>query len=143
MAIRPEEIMSVIKKEMESFSSEPRMIDAGVVLQVGDGIARVYGLPKAMAGELVEFSTGVKGYILNLEEDNVGCILLGSDSGIKEGDLVKSTGKVVQVPVGEAMLGRVVNAIGEPVDGKGPIVTSEFRPIETPAPNVVQRQPVK
>ena len=143
MPIKPEEILSVIKKEIESFSTELKVDDAGVVVQVGDGIARVYGLPKVMAGELVEFPNGVKGYVLNLEEDNVGCILLGSDQGIKEGDLVRSTGKVVSVPVGEAMLGRVVNSLGEPIDGKGPIVSNDILPIERPAPNVVNRQPVK
>jgi F-type H+-transporting ATPase subunit alpha len=143
MPIKPEEITSVIQKEIESFSTQMRVIDAGTVLQVGDGIARVYGLPNAMAGELVEFPNGVKGYVLNLEEDNVGCILLGSDAGIKEGDIVRSTGKVVSVPVGDALLGRVVNALGEPLDGQGPLVTDQFRAIEHPAPNVVQRQPVK
>ncbi|MBF0499587.1 MAG: F0F1 ATP synthase subunit alpha [Candidatus Riflebacteria bacterium] len=143
MSMKPEEILSVLKKEIENFSTEMKVDEAGVVLQVGDGIARVHGLPKVMIGELVDFSNGVKGYVLNLEEDNVGCILLGSDSGIKEGDLVKSTGRVVSVPVGDALLGRVVNALGEPIDGKGPIVCDTFRPIETPAPNVVSRQPVK
>ncbi|HNV68159.1 MAG TPA: F0F1 ATP synthase subunit alpha, partial [Candidatus Ozemobacteraceae bacterium] len=135
MPIKPEEILSVLKNEIKSFSTEMKVDDAGTVVQVGDGIARVYGLPKVMAGELVEFPNGVKGYVLNLEEDNVGCILLGPDIGIKEGDLVRGTGKVVSVPVGDALLGRVVNALGEPIDGKGPIVATETRPIETPAPN--------
>ena len=143
MPIKPEEILSVLKNEIRSFSTEMKIDDAGTVVQVGDGIARVYGLPKVMAGELVEFPNGVKGYVLNLEEDNVGCILLGPDIGIKEGDLVRGTGKVVSVPIGDALLGRVVDALGEPIDGKGPIVSTESRPIETPAPNVTARQPVK
>ncbi|MFZ2956090.1 MAG: F0F1 ATP synthase subunit alpha [Candidatus Ozemobacteraceae bacterium] len=143
MPMKPEEILSVLRKEIENFSTEMKVDEAGVVLQVGDGIARVHGLPKVMVGELVEFANGVKGYVLNLEEDNVGCILMGPDMGIKEGDLVKSTGRIVSVPVGDALLGRVVNALGEPIDGKGPIVVDTFRPIETPAPNVVSRQPVK
>ncbi len=143
MPIKPEEILSVLKKEIKAFSTDMKVDDAGSVIQVGDGIARVYGLPKVMAGELVEFPNGVKGYVLNLEEDNVGCVLLGPDIGIKEGDLVRGTGKVVSVPVGDALMGRVVNALGEPLDGKGPIVAGETRPIETPAPNVTSRQPVK
>jgi F-type H+-transporting ATPase subunit alpha len=143
MAIKPEEIMSIIQREINSFSEELHMTDAGTVLQVGDGIARIYGLPNVMAGELLEFPNGVKGYVLNLEEDSVGCIILGSDAGIREGDLVRGTGKVVSVPVGESLLGRVVNALGEPIDGKGPIPASEFRPIETGSPGVISRQPVK
>jgi len=143
MPIKPEEIVSVLQKEIDSYSAEMKMIDAGVVIQVGDGIARVHGLPKVMAGEIVEFSNGVKGYVLNLEEDNVGCIIMGSDQGIREGDLVKSTGKIVSVPVGDALLGRVVDGLAQPIDGKGPIVAEQFRPIEGTAPNVVQRQPVK
>ena len=143
MPIKPEEIVSVLQKEIGSFSKESKTVDAGIVLQVGDGIARVHGLQQVMAGELVEFANGVHGFVLNLEEDNVGCIIMGSDIGIREGDLVKSTGKIVSVPVGEALLGRVVDPLGQPLDGQGPIVTTETRPTEMNAPNVVQRQPVK
>ncbi|HNW33755.1 MAG TPA: F0F1 ATP synthase subunit alpha [Candidatus Ozemobacteraceae bacterium] len=143
MPIKPEEIVSVLQKEIESFSKESKTIDAGLVLQVGDGIARVHGLQKVMSGELVEFANGVRGYVMNLEEDNVGCFIMGPDSGIREGDLVKATGKIVSMPVGEALLGRVVDPLGQPVDGQGPIATTETRPMEMNAPNVVQRQPVK
>lgn len=143
MQIRPEEISSVIKKEIGRYESELKMESVGTVLQVGDGIARVYGLEKVMSSELVEFSNGTKGMALNLEEDSVGIVILGSDVGIKEGDTVKCTGNIVSVPAGDALIGRVVNALGEPLDGKGPIATKKFRTIEYPAPNVVQRQPVK
>ncbi len=143
MSFRPEEVSTVIQKELEKFESKLEMKSVGTVLQVGDGIARVWGLEDALAGELLEFPGDVKGMVLNLEEDNVGAVLFGADNLIKEGDLVKRTGRIAEVPVGDALIGRVVNALGQPLDGKGPIVTKEFRPIETKAPGVVQRQPVK
>ena len=143
MTVRPEEVASIIKKEIESYEEKLNMENVGTVLQVGDGVARIYGLDDCMSNELLEFSDNVYGIALNLEEDNVGAIILGDDTNIKEGDLVKTTGKIVQVPVGKALLGRVVNAIGEPIDGKGPIAADEYRPIEFEAPNVVSRQPVK
>ena len=143
MALRPEEVSSIIQMELEKFQTELHMESIGTVLQVGDGIARIYGLEDAMAGELVEFPGNVMGMLFNLEEDNVGAILFGEDSMIKEGDTVKRTGNIAQVPVGDAMIGRVVDALGKPIDGKGPIVTTKFRSIEGKAPNVVQRQPVK
>lgn len=142
MALRPEEVSSIIQMELEKFQSELHMESVGTVLQVGDGIARIYGLEDAMAGELLEFPGNVMGMIFNLEEDNVGAILFGEDAMIKEGDTVKRTGNIARVPVGEAMIGRVVDALGRPIDDKGPIVTDKFRPIEGKAPNVVQRQPV-
>jgi len=143
MAIKPEEIASIIKKEIEGYEEKLKMESVGTVLQVGDGIARVYGLDDCMSNELIEFSEGVYGIALNLEENNVGCILLGSDTNIKEGDTVKTTGKIVEVPVGEALVGRVVNALGLPLDGKGPISTKKTMPVESGAPNVIERQPVK
>jgi len=149
MGIRPEEVTSILKKELESYSVTTDLAGVGVVLTVGDGIARVYGLADAMAGELLEFPTDpdtgqpVMGMALNLEEDSVSAVLLGSDVGIKEGDQVKTTGRIVEVPVGEALFGRVVDALGRPLDGKGPIVTSVSRPIEQLAPTVIERQPVK
>ncbi len=143
MALRPEEITSVLEKELSSFETDLKMDSVGTILRVGDGIATIYGLEEAMAGELLEFSDGLKGMVLNLEESCVGAALFGSDRYIKEGDLVKRTGKIASVPVGEAMVGRVVNPLGEPIDGKGPIVTKEFRNLEHKAPGVVRRQPVK
>ena len=143
MAIRPEEITGVIKKQLESYEGKVEVKEEGSVLQVGDGIARVYGLQNAMAGELIEFPGGVFGMALNLEEDSVGCVILGEDRGIKEGDTAKCTGRIAQVPVGPELLGRVVNALGQPLDGKGPIAARKFNPIETRARNVVERQPVK
>jgi F-type H+/Na+-transporting ATPase subunit alpha len=142
MRISPQEISSVLREEIESFGEELISTGVGRVIQVGDGIARVYGLSDAMMGELVEFPGSVLGMVHNLEEDNVGCILLGPEQGIREGDLVRSTGRINQVPVGEALLGRVVNALGQPLDDKGPITSSEYRPIEAHAPGVVHRQPV-
>jgi len=142
MRINPQEISSVLRDEIEAFGEELISTGVGRVIQVGDGIARVYGLSDAMMGELVEFPGGVFGLVHNLEEDNVGCILLGPDRGIREGDTVRTTGRIIQVPVGEALLGRVVNALGQPLDDKGPIVTNDFRPIETRAPSVVHRRPV-
>ena len=142
MNLRPEEISSVIKEQIKNYRSQYEIMDYGTVLQVGDGIARVYGLDKCMEGELLEFSSGVYGMALNLEEDNVGVVILGSDRDIKEGDLVKPTGEVVEVPVGDAMIGRVVDALGQPIDGKGPIVTAEKRPVENEAPGVLMRKSV-
>jgi F-type H+-transporting ATPase subunit alpha len=143
MAIRPEEITAVIKTQIEGFSGSTELKEEGSVLQVGDGIARVYGLENAMAGELLEVgSHGVMGMVLNLEKENVGCVLFGSDALVKEGDPVRRTGRIAQVPVGDAMIGRVVDALGRPVDGKGPIKTTKSRPIDVVAPGVMQRSPV-
>lgn len=143
MALRPEEVSSIIKKELEKYESKLRMESVGVILQVGDGIARVYGLDDVMAGELVELPNNIYGVTFNLEEDNVGIVIFGDVENIKEGDVVKRTGKVAEVPVGKALLGRVVDALGNPIDEKGPIVTDKYRPLERIAPNVIQRQPVK
>ena len=142
MSIRSDEIIAVLRREIENFSTELKTVEAGVVMQVGDGVARVHGLPKAMAGDLVEFANGVRGYVLNLEEDSVGCLIFGSDEGIHEGDLVKDTEQILSVPVGRSMLGRVVDPLGQPIDGEGPILPETYRPIENDAPNIVQRQPV-
>jgi len=143
MQIKASEISDIIKKEIEKAEEFIDVSEVGNVLSVGDGIARVYGLKNVMANELVEFENGVIGMALNLEEDNVGVIVLGEDIGIKEGDTVKRTKRISQVPVGEAMVGRVVNALGEPIDGKGPIESEHTRRIEIKAPGIVQRQPVK
>ena len=143
MRLNPEEVSSVIQKEIAKYETKLEMESVGTILQVGDGIARVWGLDDVMMSELVLFPGDVSGMVLNLEEDNVGVAILGSDRGIKEGDTVRRTGRVAQVPAGEALVGRVVNPIGEPLDGKGPIVTDKFRLLEGQAPNVVQRQPVK
>ena len=143
MQIRPDEVTRILKQQLESFEKSINVEEVGEVIQVGDGIARVYGLQNVMASELVEFPGGVFGMALNLEEDNVGCVLFGSDRYIKEGDEAKRTGRIMQVPVGEAMLGRVVNPLGQPIDGKGPIETDKYSPIERKAPGVVQRLPVK
>ena len=142
MNLRPEEISSVIKEQIKNYEGKLDVSDFGTVIQVGDGIARVYGLNKCMAGELLLFGEDTYGMAQNLEEDNVGAVILGSDREIKEGDIVKPTGTVVEVPVGDAMVGRVVNALGQPLDGKGPIMTTETRPIESPAPGVLQRKSV-
>ena len=142
MNLRPEEISAVIKEQIKNYKSKLDISDFGTVIQVGDGIARVYGLENCMAGELLEFTGNTYGMALNLEEDNVGAVILGSDREIREGDVVKPLGTVVEVPVGEDMLGRVVNALGQPIDGKGPISTSETRPIECAAPGVLQRKSV-
>ena len=130
MNLRPEEISSVIKDQIKRYASALEVSEVGTVIQVADGIARVHGLEKAMQGELLEFPGDVYGMVLNLEEDNVGVVLLGSAKNINEGDTVKTTGRVVEVPVGDAMLGRVVNALGQPIDGKGPVQTTKFRKIE-------------
>ena len=142
MNLRPEEISSVIKKQIKRYASELEVSDVGTVIQVADGIARVHGLENAMQGELLEFPGEVYGMVLNLEEDNVGAVLLGSQKNINEGDTVKTTGRVVEVPVGDAMLGRVVNALGQPIDGKGPIQTDKYRKIERVASGVITRKSV-
>ena len=142
MNLRPEEISSVIKEQIKGYASKLDVSDVGTVIQVGDGIARVHGLEKAMSGELLEFESGVLGMAQNLEEDNIGVVLLGSDQSVKEGDSVKLTGRVAEVGVGEAMIGRVVNAIGQPIDEKGPINTTNTRPIERVAPGVITRKSV-
>lgn len=141
-AIRPEEISSLIKERIANYKAEIEVVDVGTVIQIGDGIARVHGLDNAMAGELVEFQNGTMGMILNLEEDNVGIVILGPYRDIKEGDQVKRTGRIMEVPVGEALLGRVVNPLGQPLDGMGPIQATEFRAIESPAPGVMARKSV-
>ncbi len=142
MNLRPEEISAIIKKEIENYEGELEKVGVGTVLDVGDGIAHVYGLEDAMASELLEFPNGVYGMVLNLEEDNVGCVLLGDETKVEEGDTVKRTGRVVEVPVGESLLGRVVNPLGQPIDGKGPINTDNYRAVESRAPGVVERKPV-
>lgn len=142
MSIRPEEISSILKQQIEKYQTQVEVTNVGTVIQVGDGIARIYGLEKAMAGELLEFGNGVYGMVLNLEEDNIGCVILGPYTDIKEGDQVKRTGRIVEVPVGEALIGRVVNPLGQPLDGKGPIETEKFRPVEANAPGVVDRKSV-
>ena len=142
MNLRPEEISSVIKEQIERYSSELNVSDVGTVIQVADGIARVHGLENAMQGELLEFPSEVYGMVLNLEEDNVGAVLLGDHKNINEGDTVKTTGRVVEVPVGDCMLGRVVNALGQPIDGKGPIQATRHRQIERVAPGVISRKSV-
>ncbi len=141
--IKAEEISEIIKRQLQGYEAEVDLKEAGRVIEVGDGIARIYGLEKALAGELLEFPGGVYGLVLNLESDNVGAVLLGSDTLIKEGDPVTRTKRIAQVPVGEALTGRVVNALGQPVDGKGPIDAKEFRSIERYAPGVVDRRSVK
>src|SRR5499433_3876866 len=141
--IKASEISEIIKRQLAGYEAEVDLQEVGRVIEVGDGIARIYGLEKAMAGELLQFPSDIVGMVLNLEEDNVGAVLLGEDRAIKEGDAVKRTSRIAQVPVGEAMVGRVVNAPGQPVDGKGPIDAKEFRPIERYAPGVVDRHSVK
>jgi F-type H+-transporting ATPase subunit alpha len=140
--LRPEEISKVIKEQILQYEHKLETADVGTVIQVGDGIARIHGLENAMAGELLEFPQDVFGMVLNLEEDNVGCVLLGDDTKIVEGDKVKCTGRIVEVPVGDAMVGRVVNSLGQPIDGKGPVSTDKTRPVEVKAPGVIERQSV-
>jgi F-type H+-transporting ATPase subunit alpha len=143
MSFRPEEVSAVLAQELDRYEATLETKSVGTVLSVGDGIARLWGLEDAMAGELLRFPGDVMGLVLNLEEDNVGAVLLGSDANIKEGDRVERTGRIGSVPVGPAMIGRVVNALGQPVDGKGPIGTDRFRNLEWIAPSVIERQPVK
>ena len=143
MSIRAEEITEILKSQIKGYEKRIDVAETGVVLSVGDGIARVHGLEKATSGELLDFPGDVRGMVLNLEEDNVGVVLLGDDRLIKEGDTVRRTGRIVEVPCGDAMIGRVVNALGQPVDGRGPIETKDFRRVEIKAPGIVKRQPVK
>ena len=142
VSIRPDEISAILKQQIEDYDKSVSVSNVGTVLQVGDGIARVYGLDKVMAGELVVFEDGTEGLALNLEDDNVGVVLMGEGYGIQEGSTVKATGKIASVPVGEAMLGRVVNPLGQPMDGKGEIASTDVRLIETPAPGIIQRKSV-
>ncbi|MBE5888345.1 MAG: F0F1 ATP synthase subunit alpha [Lachnospiraceae bacterium] len=142
MNLRPEEISSVIKEQIKRYASQLEVADVGTVIQVADGVARIHGLENAMQGELLEFPGEVYGMVLNLEEDNVGAVLLGAGRNINEGDTVKTTGRVVEVPVGDALLGRVVNPLGQPIDGKGPIETDKFRPVERVASGVIARKSV-
>lgn len=142
MRLKPEEISSVIKSMIDKYDQKTEIVDEGTIIEVGDGISRVHGLENAMAGELLEFEGGVYGMALNLEEHNIGAVLLGDDSNLKEGSTVKRTGNIVEVPVGDALIGRVVNAIGQPIDGKGPIETTKSRPVESPAPGVIERKSV-
>ena len=142
MDLRPEEIRAVIKEQIKNYGVKLETANVGTVIMVGDGIARVHGLEKCMAGELLEFPNDVYGMAQNLEEDNIGVVLLGSDMLVKEGDIVKATGRVVEVPVGDEMIGRVVNSLGQPIDGKGPINTTKFRPVEFQAPGVIDRRSV-
>ena len=141
--IRADEIARVLRSEIENYEQAVNVSETGSVISVGDGIARIYGLEKVMAGELIEFPHNVAGIALNLEEDQVGAVLLGEYQEIKEGDEVRRTGQIMSVPVGPSLVGRVVNALGQPIDGKGPIDTSNMSPIERIAPGVVDRQPVK
>ena len=142
MNIKPEEITSIIKNEIEKYDKQIKTVDSGTIIQIGDCIARVYGLDDCMEGELLEFPNDVYGMALNLEQDNVGCVLLGSEEGIKEGDVVKRTGKIVEVGVGEQLIGRVLNGLGNPIDAKGPIKPDAYRPIEVHAPSILDRSSV-
>ena len=143
MQLKPEQISKIIRSQIKHYQNAIEQSETGTVIMVGDGIARASGLDNCMAGELVQFENGEYGMAQNLEENSVSIVLLGSDAGIKEGGIVKRTGKVVSVPVGEALIGRVVNALGQPIDGKGPIDAAEYRPIESPSPGIIDRQPVK
>src|SRR6202022_139055 len=141
MQIKADEISKIIREQIGSYAVDVDVAEVGSIISIGDGIVRVHGVDNAMAGEMLEFPHGVFGIALNLEEESVGAVLLGEDTEIKEGDIVKRTGRIVSVPVGEELLGRVVNALGQPIDGKGPIATKTFMPIERIAPGVVDRQP--
>lgn len=143
MDLRPYEISTIIKQQITNYQSQIKLTNVGTVVTVGDGIAHIHGLEECMSGELLEFPGGVYGMAQNLEEDLVGAVILGSDQNIREGDTVKRTNRIVEVPVGEALLGRVVDALGSPIDGKGPVKTKEARPIEMPAPGIIEREPVK
>src|SRR5260221_11822599 len=142
MDIRPSEISAILKREIRNFDAEAEVTEVGQVLSVGDGIARVYGLDQVKAGEMVEFPGGIKGMALNLETDNVGVVIFGEDRSIKEGDTVKRTGTIVDVPVGKGLLGRVVDGLGNPIDGKGPLATTERRLVEVKAPGIIPRKSV-
>ena len=142
MDIRAEEISSILKEQIQNYEARVQVSETGTVLSVGDGIARLYGLQNAMAGELLEFPGNLMGMVLNLEEDNVGAALFGDDREIKEGDVVKRTGKIVSIPVGPALMGRVVDPLGNPIDGKGPIESDQFLPVEIKAPGIVKRKSV-
>src|SRR5437868_2595268 len=142
MDIQPGEISAILKREIQNFGSEAEVSEVGQVLSVGDGVARVYGLDKVQAGEMVEFPGGVRGMALNLESDNVGVVIFGNDRDIKEGDTVKRTGSIVDVPVGKGLLGRVVDSLGNPLDGKGPIVSKERRRVDVKAPGIIPRRSV-
>lgn len=143
MKMNPEEITAIIKDQIKNYNVDLNVDDVGTVIEIGDGIAHIHGLDKAMSGELLDFGNDIYGMVLNLEQDNVGAVLLGGDTKIKEGDIVKRTGKIMQVPVGESMIGRVVDALGRPIDGKGPIHTTQSRPIEYPASGIADRKSVK
>ena len=141
--VKPAEVSAILRQQLSGFKSEQELEEVGTVLQVGDGIARIYGLSKVQSGELIEFEEGLKGIVLNLEEDNVGAVILGSSNNIKEGETVKRTGKIASINVGEGMLGRVVDTMGHPIDGKGPISGTLYEmPLERKAPGVIYRQPV-
>ncbi|MBO6761755.1 MAG: F0F1 ATP synthase subunit alpha, partial [Roseivirga sp.] len=141
--VRPDEVSAILREQLSNFKSEAELEEVGTVLQVGDGVARIYGLSKAQSGELLEFDNGLNALVLNLEEDNVGAVLLGDSAEIKEGDTVKRTGRIASIKAGEGMVGRVVNTLGEPIDGKGPIAGETFEmPLERKAPGVIYRQPV-
>src|SRR5438046_5370114 len=142
MDIQPAEISAILKREIQNFGAEAEVSEIGQVLSVGDGIARVYGLDNVQAGEMVEFPNGIRGMALNLEVDNVGIVIFGSDRDIKEGDTVKRTGAIVEVPVGRELLGRVVDALGNPIDGKGPIKATERRRVDVKAPGIIPRKSV-
>src|SRR6266542_1761728 len=141
--IRADEITSILRQEIENYERAIDVAEVGSVISLGDGIARIHGLERVMSGELIEFPHGVSGIAMNLEEDQVGSVLLGDFTEIKEGDEVRRTRRIMSVPVGEALIGRVVNALGQPIDGKGPIATDKYNPVERLAPGVVDRQPVK
>ena len=141
--VKPAEVSAILRQQLSGFKSEAELEEVGTVLQVGDGIARIYGLNNAQSGELVEFENGLQAIVLNLEEDNVGAVLLGPSKGIKEGDIVKRTNKIASINVGEGMLGRVLDGVGIPIDGKGPIAGDTYEmPVERKAPGVIYRQPV-
>lgn len=142
MQLRPEEISAVIKEQIKNYRTKIDMDDVGTVVQIGDGIARLHGLDKCMANELLEFEGGVYAMALSLEEDSISAVMLGSSENIKEGDTARRTGRVVSVPVGEKLLGRVVNALGQPIDAKGPIEAAEIRPVESPAYGIIERRSV-
>src|SRR3954449_3390440 len=142
MDIQPAEISAILKREIQNFGAEAQVSEVGEVLSVGDGIARVYGLDNVQAGEMVEFPGGIKGMALNLETDNVGCVIFGDDRTIKEGDTVKRTGAIVEVPVGKGLLGRVVDGLGNPIDGKGPIKAEKFMRVDVKAPGILPRKSV-